>query len=71
MLKGSCSIAEVEQVENLNYYNDILNFNDLKKEMYSWKSCLSSFKDNKDYDINSILSIAKLTVYFLIEKKNT
>jgi zinc finger MYM-type protein 1 len=62
MLKGSCSIAEVEQVENLNYYNDILNFNDLKKEMYSWKSCLSSFKDNKDYDINSILSIAKLIV---------
>ena len=51
---------EIDKIEALGYYNEMLDFKILKKEFLTWKFCLDTFKDkDKDkYNLNSIVSIA-------------
>lgn len=60
IIKGYSKNEDFERLKNLDYYNNLINFESLRKELISWKFCLDKFKDKTNLD--SIVSIADLFV---------
>ena len=60
IIKGYESENDIQIIKELNYYNKMVDFNILTKEVLSWKHCLKKFKYNININLNSVLSIAEL-----------
>jgi hypothetical protein len=64
ILKGRNSANEsaVTDLEQLGYYNNLVDFRELKREVLVWKTTLQKYADKNLVNSNSIASIANLLV---------
>ena len=53
-------MEEINKLDKLDYYNNIIYFNSLRSEILSWNKTLDYFKNSDCVKVNSILSISKL-----------
>ena len=60
IVKGNGVKGDLLVLKKLNYYENLVNFELLDREILTWINCLKSYANDEKYDLNTISSISQL-----------
>ena len=60
IVKGNGVKGDLLVLKNLKYYENLVNFELLDREILTWINCLKSYANDEKYDLNTISSISQL-----------